>query len=397
MNGNVQHRSEQSAFAKQLRNLIVPPPAAGMATRSAAVAIDSLAATSERLTGILDQAGTSTGNLLDTGSAAEQEAAELRLLAQAAAEIKLAGGLLQAADQAREGDESDQATRAADAGINESIEEIAALLESPLGVEFAEGRTRAVEDRPQQLDAAKTDLKSEAERTLRAISKQAARVSGQAVQSLLAFDPAILKQGLAGFSKDAADIIDTVVSAVNKFVRRIVEAATRLLLQAHEWVLKILGKDLEGKARKQIAEWLENWVKGENDQTVAQRLVEAIFSVESVRTDADLWLKDTTATAGQINQAAESVEGLADKYKTKAEQVEKFLKGIGLLKLVPIASMPQIQVVVAGVIACLLGYVVYTGYDHVDSGQVIFLQRFGVRIPDRVQGVRATLQSALTL
>ena len=395
MNGNEQYQSQALACAKQLRDLIVPFNAAVPATRSPGVSGEELAAISEGVTGILDRAGGITAAVLETGSAAEQEAAELRLLAQAAAEIKLAGGLLQAAHDFKEGSELDSTTRAGDAGISQSIEEIARLLETPLGVEFAATETRGPQDRPQEFGAAKMDLHSEAERSLRVISKQAARVSSKAVQALLAFDPAILKKGLAGFSKDAAEVIDSVVNAVSKFVRRIAQAAASLLLQVHEWVLRLLGKDLEGKARKQISDWLDKWVKGEDEQTLTERLVEAVFAVETIRTETDAWLKDTKAPTRQINQAAESVQALADKYKTKAEQVEKFLKGIGLLKLTPISSLPQIQMVIAGVVACLLGYVVYTGYDHVDSGRIVFLERFGVEIPDRVQGVRATVKTAL--
>jgi hypothetical protein len=395
---NTRYQTEASGYAKQLRALMTSGEPTATATRSASTSIESLNSISDKLPEILQQAGTLTGDILDSGTAAEQEAAELRLLAQADAEIKLARGLLETADAAKDGAALDAtATRGGSVDIQESMEQIAALLDSPLGAEFTTIETRGLQDRPHDFNHAKTDLKSEAERSLRNISKQAARVSTEAVKALVAIDPATLKKGLAGFSQDAADLVDTVVETVSVYVRKIVQVAAKLLVQAHEWILKILGKDLEKKARTQIGSWLEHFVKGKDKEaTFTESLIETIFAVKGVTTDADRWLNDTTAPAEQINNAAESIQGLAEKYKTKSESVEKFLKGIGLIKLVPIVTkFPQIQLVIAGVTACLLGYIIYTGYDHVDSGRVVFLERFGVEIPDRVKGVRATLEAAL--
>jgi hypothetical protein len=395
---NTRYQTEASGYAKQLRALMTSGEPTDTATRSASTSIESMNSISDKLPEILQQAGTLASDILDSGSAPEQEAAELRLLAQAEAEIKLARGLLETAHAAKDGAALDETTtRGGSVDIQESMNQIVALLDKPLGAEFTTIETRGLQDRPHDINGAKTDLKSEAERSLRSISKQATRVSTEAVKALVATDPATLKKGLAGFSQDAADLVDKVVETVSVYVRKILQLAMRLLVQAHEWVLKILGKDLEKRARTQIGSWLENFVKGEDKEaTFAESLIETIFSVKGVKADADLWLNDTTAPAEQINNAAESIQSLAEKYKTKSETVEKFLKGIGLIKVVPIvAKVPQIQLLIAGVTACLLGYIIYTGYDHVDSGRVAFLDRFGVEIPDRVKGVRATLEAAL--
>jgi hypothetical protein len=66
------------------------------------------------------------------------------------------------------------------------------------------------------------------------------------------------------------------------------------------------------------------------------------------------------------------------------------LKAIALVKRIPFLMAPPAQILVAGVTIGLLGYTVYTGYDHVDSGRLPF-------VPDRVEGVRETVQTALAV
>jgi hypothetical protein len=61
----------------------------------------------------------------------------------------------------------------------------------------------------------------------------------------------------------------------------------------------------------------------------------------------------------------------------------------------PFLKLPQAQAVIAGLVAALLAYILFTGYDHVDSGRITFFNKFGVNIPDRVSGVHKTLETAL--
>jgi hypothetical protein len=67
---------------------------------------------------------------------------------------------------------------------------------------------------------------------------------------------------------------------------------------------------------------------------------------------------------------------------------------VALARAVPsVSKTPQIQMLVAAVTLNLLGYVLYTGYDHVDSGRITSFNRFGINIPNRVEGVRETVQT----
>ncbi|HWQ84679.1 MAG TPA: hypothetical protein VN363_08940, partial [Anaerolineales bacterium] len=98
-----------------------------------------------------------------------------------------------------------------------------------------------------------------------------------------------------------------------------------------------------------------------------------------------------------LHQATRSVQELSQKYLEKSNKVSHFLQGIGLVRMVPLPflKLPQAQAVIAGLVTALLGYLLYTGYDHVDSGRITFFNKFGVNIPDRVSGVHKTIETAL--
>jgi hypothetical protein len=126
-------------------------------------------------------------------------------------------------------------------------------------------------------------------------------------------------------------------------------------------------------------------------------IVSFLYAPDTVRSDVDGWLGKTSADSPKLNQTAETVQGLAGKYESKTDGVKNALRLIGLAKNVPIpvVKTPQVQAVIAAVVLGLLAYTLYSGYDHVDSGQITFMNRFGIPIPDRVEGVRETAQKAL--
>ncbi|HBY99423.1 MAG TPA: hypothetical protein DEP84_36710 [Chloroflexi bacterium] len=401
------YQSMIAAYTSQLRGLFTPPEEAapaGAATRGAeapptevlAERAETLATTSQRLGGM-------TAGYLDAEDRALREAAEMKLLAQAIAEFEVGRGLLEIAEEEAEGPAPGGATRALrTATIQQSINELIDVLETPLeaGVQpFLTRTTRAVEARPKEPERAKTDLKTEVETSLRDICRQANKVGGRAARDLLLMDAAVLYEGVTLISRDAADLLDKAITGLSELVQRLALSGLRLLLQAYDRVLALLGKDVEAKARKQVAEWLEELKQepeeGSGTPALFEQLVNRIYTPDTIGKDVDGWLKTTQADVNDINQAAETVEGLPEKYRVKTEQVERLLKIVAVAKQVPMMKTPVAQVIVAAVTSGLLGYTLYAGYDHVDSGRVVFAGRFGFNIPDRVEGVRETAQKAL--
>lgn len=401
------YQSAVEAYTSQLRALFTPPEEtapAGAATRGGeAPAPEVLAERAETLSVTSQRLGEMTSDYLEAEDRALREAAEMKLLAQAIAEFEVGRGLLEIAEEEAEGPAPGGPTRALrTATIQQSITELIDVLETPLeaGLQpFLRRTTRAIEARPKEPERAKRDLKAEVETSLRDVCRQANKVAGRAARDLLLMDAAVLYEGVALISKDAAELLDKAVAGLSGTIQRLALSGLRLLLQAYDRVLALLGKDVEAQARKQVAEWLEELKQepeeGSSTQTVFERLVNRIYTPDTIVRDVDGWLKTTQTDVNNINQAAETVEGLPEKYRVKTEQVERLLKVVAVAKRVPMMKTPVPQVIVAAVTLGLLGYTLYAGYDHVDSGRVVFTGRFGFTIPDRVEGVRETAQKAL--
>jgi hypothetical protein len=340
---------------------------------------------------------------LEKGLPEEQEAAELKLLAQASAQVRIARELIkEASEQAQR-----PAAQTAQRGVRmltlqEPLDDLAAALEMPLSV--SKTGVRAIADRPKDPAAARADLKREVETSLQKIVQQSGRVSAQAVASLFKVDTSLLKQGVAMVSKELADTLDKLISGATAAIGKLLKAGARLLLQAYDWVLALLGQDQEQSMRAQVAGWIEQ-LKGEqgDNSTLVATLVDNIYTPGKINQDIAGWLEAAQVEVEPINQAAETVQGLGVLYLTKTAYAKKLLDGIGLVRSMTLidkipqlkALAPQLELVLTAVTLGVLGYTLYTGYDHVDSGRVQFSQRFGVNIPDRVVGVRATVQKAL--
>jgi hypothetical protein len=326
----------------------------------------------------------------------------VKLLAQATAELQVAQGLLEIAQEQGKKKTAPMVTRSArTASIQQSLDELATVLETPLedGIQPLRAKmTRAAITRPSDPGQAKIGLQTEVDSSVRFITRQASKVGGETVRDLLLMDAATLVQGVSLISKDAGQILDKLVSGLGSTALQLAKSAVQLLLQAYDALLALLGKDIATQARQQIKQWLdqlkqEQSASGESTGLFGS-LLNRVYGPDTIRAEVAEWLK-RDAEVGKINDAADKVQGLADRYRIKTEQVEKLLKAVAFARRLPIVGTPQGQVIVAGVLLAALGYTLYTGYDHVDSSRVTFKKRFGFNIPDRVEGVRETVQKAM--
>jgi hypothetical protein len=368
-----------------------------------AIPAETLAERSEKLTEISRRLGEMTTDYLEADGRVLGEAAEMKLLAQATAEFEVARALLEIAENEARGTVSARTTRASrTAAIGRSINELTGVLETPLeaGMQPFMGKpAHQSERRPTDIEQPGERLQDEVDKTLRRISHRAGTVGWHAARDLLLMDTAALVQGVALISQDAAQLLDRAVAGLAGLALRLASSALRLLLHAYEWVLALLGKDTEQQALSQVKHWLDELVKEQKDneqvEGIFENIVDRLYNVQAIKSEVTGWLKDTQADMESLTKTAEIVIGLAEKYRVKTDQVERFLKVVTLSKKVPLVNTPYGQLITSAVTLGLLGYVLYAGYDHVDSGRVVFSSRFGFSIPDPVQGVRKTVQKAL--
>ncbi|MGB8648217.1 MAG: hypothetical protein WCF84_23470 [Anaerolineae bacterium] len=400
-----QYQQTLSDYAGQLRGLFtqakgavsVPATMRGMG----GLAPDVLAARARQLVASSQKVGEMTASLLNAPEANPREAAELKLLAQATAQVEVAQALLETADEQTRGvPKSPVRGGIGTAMVQQSLNDLATVLEAPVqaGVKSATRTMRGLLDKPKDLPAARAALQTEVNSAVDFITRQAAKVGGEVLRDLLLLDASLVMEGVALVSKDAAQSLDQLIAGAGKVAMDLASSAVQLLLQAYNWVLALIGQDTETAARKQVGDWVDKLRSqsqtGDSAGPFAQ-LVDMLYVPKLVKDDVAKWLPGYTAEVDKVNQAADTVKGLADKYKVKTEQVEKLSKAVALVRKLPALASPQGQALAAAVNLGLIGYVLYTGYDHVDSGNVVFFNRFKVNIPSRVNGVRKTVAATL--
>jgi hypothetical protein len=346
-----------------------------------------------------------TAAYLESDDIALREAAEMKLLAQANAEVEVALALLAIAGEEAEGKPGAVKRSSRAAGSQMALNELVNVLETPLanGMQpyLRAGAVRGA--KAIEPEKAGEELQDQVRRSLRTISRQATKASSSGLDTLLSMDPTLLKQGVALVSKDVSDLIDSVVDGFNDLIRRLATSAIQLLLQAYDWILALLGKDAEQNARKKVHEWIEelraSHTKPGDEDDLAAKLINLIYTPDKINAEVSEWLKGTQASVETLNKTSESVSEIGAKYEAKANRVEDFFKVAGVVRSLPLPvdKIPYVQLAIVAIVLGLMGYTLYTGYDHVDSGAVNFKNRFSVRIPDRVEGVRETVQKSLNV
>jgi hypothetical protein len=81
------------------------------------------------------------------------------------------------------------------------------------------------------------------------------------------------------------------------------------------------------------------------------------------------------------------VDALPGSFNARTKLAGQILAGVAILKRIPAARLPMVELATAAVYIGLLGFVVYTGSDYVDAPR---LERIG-----RVPGVLHVVETGL--
>jgi hypothetical protein len=425
-----------SEYASQLRGLFAAAP-------GPAPAVDDVAARAERLAAVSRQVSERTVPSLDAGDPAAQTAAEMRLLAHATAGLEAARGLFAVAYAATSPIDAaglDAGGWSSTSAAQASLNEIADLFESPprdtttgtldaaagpepasappvasatppsagtgvvapsaasvspeTGAPAPQGAAMAPPAMAARVTQAKQQLIQQAGQAVDAITNRACVTIEKTVVDLLAMDASVLYEGVRLVSKDAAEGLSQAAAALGAAAVRLTKSAIELVLQALDSILALLGG--AAQARAQVATWVKQlkMASGPTSGPVAQ-LVRQLFAPDAVKNDVTTWSNATAAPPEKIGQTASTVQALVPHYDTSAQWVERLVALVSFVRAIPVFKTPMGAVVVAAVLTGLMGYSIYNGYCHVDTGRITFNQRFGFEIPQRTQGIRATVMKTL--
>jgi len=220
-------------------------------------------------------------------------------------------------------------------------------------------------------------LKETVDTTLDHLLEGTADSGQRAIEGLMLMDAALLLEAVRLVGGDIAERLGEGFS-------RLMQSAVRYVLAAYDKVALLLGAEKMTEIRERILAWIEDLKEGE----LFPDLVEKLFQTEALKEEVAGWLAASSAADATLGETRATVEQLDAAFASKMELADKIIASLALVKLLPPAMTPVGRLVIAAIYLGLVGYVVFTGYDHVDSDRY--------RLIDRVSGVRQVAQEALT-
>lgn len=370
------YQAAVAAYSDELRNLFGPEPAETRSAEPRPASADTLADRADRLAERSADLLNQTTPLLDDDDPATRLGAEQSLLAQAVASLRVAEGLMvvEAAEEAAE-------TRSA-AGRTEpppSFDDLLALLETPLAAVGEEVTAEPALTRGRAPEATREELIAAANAAIDQVLGGVGSFGQDAVAGLLGLDTALLKQAAQLVSGELAELI----AKLGEKASLLVSKAVKFLLQAYDSLLAALGQDAASALRQQAAAWIEQLQQGDS---LAQ-LIGAVMQADVVRGRVAEVAAASQAAAEAFGAAQAGVEALPGSFQARTKLSSQLLAGMAVLKRIPAARLPMVELATAAVYIGLLGFVVYTGGDYVDAPR---LERVG-RVPGVLQVVEAGL------
>lgn len=369
------YQAAVAAYADELRSLFAPEPAESRSAEPHAASADTLAERADRLAErsaeLLDQ----TTLFLSDDDPNVRLGAEQSLLAQAVASLRVAEGLM-AAKAAGE----DAGTRSA--GLQDEpagFDDLLALLETPLDSLGGDAAAEPALTRGGAPQASRDELVAAANDAIDQVLGKVGSFGKDVLAGLLGLDTALLKQAAQLISGELAELIGKLGEQASLLVSK----GVKFLLQAYDSLLAALGQDAAGVLRQQAAAWIEQIQEGDG---VAQ-LIGAALQADLVRSQVGDLVAASQKPAEVLGATQANVEALPGSYQARTKLAGQILAGVAILKRIPAARLPMVELASVAVYISLLGFVVYTGSDYVDAPR---LERVG-----RVPGVLHVVETGL--
>ncbi|RME84661.1 MAG: hypothetical protein D6775_04855 [Caldilineae bacterium] len=298
-------------------------------------------------------------DLEEAATAHERSLAEIRLLGAAAADLAIAERLIRAATA-----ESETTMRDTTGGSEhlirkalENPEELIAPVALPAAYRGSENQK----------------LLETTFKCLTFIRQQTVLSTKDAITGLLAMDLAVLKEAVEMLGKDAEELVS---QASKGFVR----TAVNYVFAATDKIRALLGPEGEEKVRQAVLDFIE---KIEEDEFLTEA-VERLLQTQVIYHQSRPWINGYSGPATALELTAEQIASLQGSFSGRVKLADTVLKGLAVVRLLPALNTPPWgPVAVAAAYLSVVGYVLFSAYDHVDSDRFPFL--------DRVRGVRGVL------
>ena len=364
-------------YAAELSELFAPESARAAGRPPQAPGPDELADRAERLAPLAADLTRRTAEFLSDDDPSVCLGAEQNLLAQAAAALRVADGLLAAT-----GEEADEGVRSAGGAAEPAFDDILAIIKAPL----ADTGTAALGDAEsigtRAVNKATADeLLAACDAAIDQILSGVGAFGRDSLAGLVGLDTALLKKAAQLIGGEAADVI----AKLGEQASRLVAKGVAFIVQAYDSILAALGQDATSELRQKAAEWIERLQEG---GAIADILGGVFETGDTRQRIADL-VAVSAAAPPVLGEAEAAVEALPAGYQARTKLAGQILAGLGILKRIPAARVPMVELATAAAYLVLLGYVIYTGGDYVDAPK---LEKLG-----RVPGVLHVVETGLAV
>lgn len=368
------YQTAVAAYADELRSLFAPEPAESRSAEPHAASADTLADRADRLAERSAELMDQTTLFLSDDDPTVRLGAEQSLLAQAVASLRVAEGLM-----AAEGVEEDAGSRSAGPQPEMAgFDDLLALLETPLDSVGGEMAAEPALTRSTP-EASREELIAAANDAIDQVLGKVGSFGKDVLAGLLGLDTALLKQAAQLISGELAELI----AKLGEQATLLVSKGIKFLVQAYDSLLAALGQDAASTLRQQAAAWIEQLQEGDG----VAHLIGAALQADLVRSQVADFVAAAQKPAEVLGATQANVEALPGSYHARTKLAGQILAGVAILKRIPAARLPMVELASVAVYISLLGFVVYTGSDYVDAPR---LERIG-RVPGVLHVVEAGL------
>jgi len=360
------------AYADGVRTLLMP----ASAQRSLSVrSYPELATEAQKLLLLSDDFIDAAAARIDFGTSDERVATQLQLLAKSLTDLAVSQHLLDAAEDERHGVAAQVAGLSRTAALFEVDDYLNVLRTGAL----RRPRMRASRDQDAAEGTATTaDLTAAVDATLTMVLDRSALNGQAAFRGLISIGLFNLAKASAIVGSDVAQIL-----GYGEQMSKLYELVYQYVGRAHETILALLGRELSRVAVDRAMAFFETL----RDGSLLGDLLERLYETQRTRADVAEIVAASRADDAAFARVRADVDALAAQFDDIMTFVDKLLSGLKYVGMIPAATMPQAQLVMAASHAVLFTYIVLAGADFADSPRIKML--------NRVPGVRDLVVAAL--
>jgi len=211
---------------------------------------------------------------------------------------------------------------------------------------------------PTSIPDAQTELRDGVEAVLTFIPKAAAKTGQKALNGLVGLGLKNLAQAAGVVGMDVARFL-----GLGDRVSRLYQLFQSYVAKAYEAVLALIGNKLAKTMADKVIAWFADVRKGKE----FGKLLEQLYQTKATGRSVAKTIKASKADLAAYTAAITDVSNLRERVESNIGLADKFVTGLGYLAWIPLAAMPQAQLLLAAGYVALGIYVILAGGDAVDA------------------------------